>query len=59
MKNRTDREVHTGYFVPKVEIKDYNPLFNGRNLSDQPVKNDQMKYFERLKDWNIRKTTTG
>ena len=29
---------HTGYFLPKVEIKDYYVMINERNLFDQPVK---------------------
>ena len=37
-ENKVDREVHTGFFLPKVEIKDYNVVINGRNFFDQPVK---------------------
>ena len=29
-ENRTDREVHTGYFLPKTEIKDYNVVIDGQ-----------------------------
>ena len=43
-ENRTDREVHTGYFYPKVEIRDYNVTTDERNLFDQPIKNDQITY---------------
>ena len=28
-ENRTDREVHIGYFLPKVEIKDCNVMIDG------------------------------
>ena len=30
----------TGYFLPKIEIKECNVLINGQNFFDQPVKND-------------------
>ena len=49
----TDREVHTGYCLPKVEIKDYNVMINGRNFFDQPVKTDLRTYD------NIRKMATS
>ena len=39
-ENRTDRTVHTRYYVSKVEIKDYNIMKYGRNFFDQPIKND-------------------
>ena len=36
----TYRIRHTRYFLPKVEIKGYNIMIDGQNISDQPVKND-------------------
>ena len=39
-KNDDDRESHKQYYLPTVEIKDYNVMINGRNFFDQPVKND-------------------
>ena len=35
-----NRKAHTGYFLPKVEIKDYNVMIDGQNFLDQLVKND-------------------
>ena len=32
------RASHTDYFLPKVEIKDYNILNDGCKIFDQPVK---------------------
>ena len=32
------RIVHTGYYLPNVEIKDYNIMINGENFFDQPIK---------------------
>ena len=52
-ENRTDREVHTKHYSPKVEIKVYNVTVDGRNSFDQPITNDLRTYD------NIRKTATG
>ena len=41
------------YFLPTVEIKDYNVRIDGKNFFDQPVKNNQRTYD------NIRKIVTG
>ena len=41
------------YFLPTVEIKDYSIMIDGKNLFDQPVKNNLITYE------NIRKITTG
>ena len=42
------------YYIPNVEIKDYNVLIDGKSIFDQPVKNDKVTYEE-----NIRKITIG
>ena len=38
LENETDREVHTKYYLPTAEIKDYSVIIVGRNLLDQPIK---------------------
>ena len=43
-ENDDDRKVYTGYFLPKVEIKDYNIMIDRQNVFDQPVKNDMRRY---------------
>ena len=43
-ENESDREAHAGYYLPKVEIKDYNVMIDGKNLFDHPVKNDLRTY---------------
>ena len=43
-ENTTGRTVHTGYYLPAVEIKDYNVMIDGKNFFDQPVKNDWRTY---------------
>ena len=43
-ENEEDRKVNTGYYLPKVEIKDYNFMIDGKNFFDQPVKSDLRTY---------------
>ena len=31
-ENENDRKVHTGYYIPKVEMKDYNVMTDGKKL---------------------------
>ena len=33
------RERHIRYFFPRVEIKEYNVMIDGKNIFDQPIKN--------------------
>ena len=48
-----NRTAHDSYYLPTVEIKDYNIMINGENFFDQPIKNNKVTYE------NIRKITTG
>ena len=41
------------YYIPNVEIKDYNVMIDGNFFSDQPVKDDKVTYK------NIRKIAIG
>ena len=41
------------YYLPNVEIKDYNVMIDGKNFFDQPIKNNKITCE------NIRKITTG
>ena len=52
-ENRTDRKVHTKYYIPKVEIKDFNVINDGKNVFDKPIKN-ALETCD-----NIRKIATG
>ena len=49
----TQRTSHSGYYLPNVEIKDYNIMINGENYFDQLIKNNKVTYK------NIRKIATG
>ena len=50
---KVERNSYRKYFVPRVNITNYNVLIDGRNFYDQPI-NDLIKQYE-----EIRKTATG
>ena len=52
-ENEDDRTSHSTYYLPTVEIKDYNVMIDGGNLFDQPIYS-MTKTYE-----NIRKIATG
>ena len=52
-ENDDDRTSDEQYYLPTVEIKDYNIMINGENFFDQPIKNNKVTYD------NIRKIATG
>ena len=52
LENENDRTLHSTYYLPKVEIKDYNVMIDGKNFFDQPI-NNNIKTCE-----NIRKIAT-
>ena len=43
-ENEGDRKVHTEYYLPEVEIKDYNVMTDGKNVFDRQVKSDMKTY---------------
>ena len=45
-ENENDRTSHSTYYLPKVEIKDYNVMNEGRNFFDQPI--NSMKNIRRI-----------
>ena len=52
-ENDDHRTSDDRYYLPTVEIKDYNIMINGENVFDQPIKNNKVTYE------NIRKIATG
>ena len=52
-ENKDDKRSHSEYYLPKLEIKDYNIMINGNKIFDQTVNNDFKTY------GNIRKVATG
>ena len=52
-EHEDDKTLHSAYYLPKVEIKDYNVMNFGKKFFDQPINSD-FKTYE-----NIRKKATG
>ena len=52
--NRVQRESHRKYFLPRVDITNYNVLIDGRNFHDQPI-NDQIKKYDEIRKIAIGK----
>ena len=52
-ENDDQRISNKRYYIPNVEIKDYNVIIDAKNFFDQPVTNDKVTYE------NIRKITIG
>ena len=50
---KVERDNHRKYFLPRVDITNYNVLIDGRNFYDQPI-NDEIKMYN-----EIRKIATG
>ena len=51
--DRVTRNGHQKYFLPRVDIKDYNVIIDGRNFYDNPISSQIEKYNE------LRKVTLG
>ena len=51
--NKVERDSHRKYFLPRVNITNYNVLIDGRNFYDQNI-SDQIKRYD-----EIRKNATG
>ena len=43
-ENENGRTSHSEYYLPKVEIKDYNVKIDGKSIFDQPVKSYKITY---------------
>ena len=52
-EDENNRRSYSNYYLPKVEVKDYNIMINGKNFFDKPINND-FKTNE-----NIRKISIG
>ena len=52
-EDEDDRTSNSTYYLPKVEIEDYNIMIDGKKLFDQPI-NSMTKTYE-----NISKIATG
>ena len=52
-ENDDNRTSDNQYYLPTVEVKDYNVMINGENFFNQPIKNNKVTYD------NIRKIAIG
>ena len=50
-ENDTQKTSAKGYYLPNVEIKNYNVMINGENFFDQPVKNNKVTYENRSRNY--------
>ena len=58
--NNTDnRDSFSHYYVPNVEIKDFNVLIDGKSFFDLPVKNEEEAYEKIIDMSNNNDYTTG
>ena len=39
---KVERNSHTKYFLPRVNISNYNVLIDGRNFYDQPINDERL-----------------
>ena len=53
VKDDDSRESNNQFYLPTVQIKDYNVIIDGRNFFDEPIKNDLKTYD------NIKKIVTS
>ena len=44
LENETDRTSFSKYYAPKVEIKDFNVLIDGKKIFEIPIKNKEEAY---------------
>ena len=47
--SRVQRDSHRKYFLPRVEITNYNVLIDATNFYDQPI-NDQIKKYNEIRE---------
>ena len=57
--NETDRTSFSKYYVPKVEVKDFNVLIDGKPFFEIPVKNKEETYEEIIEMSKNNDYTTG
>ena len=58
-ENEDDRTSFSKYYVPKVEIKDFNELTDGKPLFEIPVKNKKEAYEGIIEMTKNNNYTTG
>ena len=59
LENEEDRTSFSKYYVPKVKIKDFNVLIDGKSFFDVPVKNKEKAYEKIMNISKNNDCTTG
>ena len=59
IENETDRTSFSNYYVPKVDIKDFNVLIYGKPFFEIPVKNKEEAYEAIIEMTKTNDYTTG
>ena len=44
--NQPTRNGHQKYYLPRIDLKKYNLIIDGRNFYDNPIENNSEKYRE-------------
>ena len=44
--NQPTRDELTKYYLPRIDLKEYNVIIDGRNFYDNPIESDIEKYRE-------------
>ena len=57
--NTNSRYSFSEYYVPNIEIKDFNALIDGKSFFDLPVKNEEEAYQKIIDMSNNNDYTTG
>ena len=52
-ENDAQRTSHSNYYLPNVELKNYNVMIDGKHFFDQPTKDNKVTYE------NVRKIATA
>ena len=58
-ENKENRTSFSNYYVPKIEVKDFNVLIDGKYFCDVPVKNKEEAYKTIMRISKNNDHTTG
>ena len=58
-ENESDRTSFSKYYVPNVQIEDFNVLTDGKSLFDMPIRNDEETYEQIIEMGRNNGYTTG
>ena len=58
-ENENDWTSFSKYYVPNVQIKDFNVLIDGKSFSGIPIKNGEETYEQIIEMWRNNDYTSG